>query len=476
MNGFDQNLQTSKYLRIVPGTDFALYHTLFGGLCITDGDTVKLIECFNRPVRVKDVFAGKNYSPAHIRTFLDFLLPRSLLVEPGTDEYDFMQKAYAEREAGLKQGKAIHIIQLIVTNNCNFRCKYCFTRSIYSYKERIAAEQDPRNRIMSPEQARQYIEAVIKVVREANEKESDPVLMIQFFGGEPLLNMKTISSVLSRFGDGRNFGIKIQYSIVTNGSLIDPEIIELFLQYNVTVLLSFDSPKGKDRVMSNGNNSKESIIHSLDLLKDSGIRTAFNSVLSKQTFDYFDTDLVDCACEYNVPEIGVILDLDPTFYTDNTSDTISEKLLAFSRYGKANGVAVTGYWHQIFQQMLSFKQSSRTGFKTCSATGCQFSIEPNGEVFACKGSSGYFGHVLDIPALLASENWKKYSLRAFRNAPECENCDIENFCSGFCLGPLEKKYNDIYVAEKETCAVYKKLIKGLIHDIRKYEIDTLCML
>ncbi|MDD2338245.1 MAG: SPASM domain-containing protein, partial [Geobacteraceae bacterium] len=115
-------------------------------------------------------------------------------------------------------------------------------------------------------------------------------------------------------------------------------------------------------------------------------------------------------------------------------------------------------------------------YKTCSATGCQLSVEPNGAAFACKGSSGYFGNVLDMPALLSSENWKKYSLRAFRNAPACENCEIENFCSGFCLGPLEKKYHDINVVEKDTCELYKKLVKGLIYDVRKYEVDTLCML
>ena len=477
MDYSDINLQTSKYLRIVPtATDFALYHTLFGGLCITDQDTVRLIECFKRPASVQEVFAGKNYSPANIQTFFDFLLPRSLLVPPDTDEYEVIEKASAEREAGLSQGKALHIIQLIVTNNCNFHCKYCFTRSIYSYKERLAAEQDPLNRVMSPEQAQQYIEAVIRGMRTAHEEPPDPFLMIQFFGGEPLLNMKTISSVLSHFGDGREFGVDIQYSIVTNGSLLDAEIIDLFLRHNVTILLSFDSPRGRDRVTANGTNSNETVMHKLKLVKDSGVRVAFNSVLSRQTFDYFGTDLIDCACEYNIPEIGVILDLDPAFYTENTPDAISEKLLEFSRYGKKCGVVVTGYWHQIFQHMLGFRQSERTGFKTCSALGCQFSIEPNGAVFACKGSSGYFGHVLDMPTLFASENWRKYSMRAFRNSPVCENCDIENFCSGFCLGPLEKKYHDICVMEKETCAVYKKLIQGLIHDIRKYEIDTLCML
>lgn len=466
-------LRTSAYLRIVPTrTDFALYHTLFGGLCITDRNTVELVKCFRRTTNAGNVFSKYKYTNDNIKSFIEFFTSRSLLIDPKTDEYRVILRAIESRAAGLKQGKEIKIIQLIVTNLCNFRCKYCFTRSIYSYEERVRLQSDPENTIMKPEQAQRYIEEIIKVVR----KSHTPTLMIQFFGGEPLMNWQVISSVLSHFKHGQKYGVKILYSIVTNGSLISSEIVKMFSRYNVTVLFSFDSPNGIDRVMANGKSSKESSVRSLTLLKNAGIRMAFNSVLSKQTFDYLDIDLVDFACQYNAPEIGVILDLDPSFYTHWSSGEIANKLLSIHRYGKEKGVIVTGYWHQIFQQLVGFKRFEHVGFKTCSATGCQLSVEPNGAVFACKGSSGYFSNVLDMASLLSSENWKKYSLRAFRNAPVCENCDIENFCSGFCLGPLEKKYNDINVVEKDTCKVYKKLVKGLIHDIRKYEVDTLCML
>jgi uncharacterized protein len=466
-------LQTSKYLRIVPTrTDHALYHTLFGGLCITDSDTLELVKCFRQATNAGNVFRNYKYTNDDTKKFIEFFTSRGLLIDPETDESSEIQSAIESRAAGLKQGKEIKIIQLIVTNSCNFRCKYCFTRSIYSYEERIRLQNDPENTIMNAGQAQKYIEAIIKVVG----KSSTPTLMIQFFGGEPLMNWQVISSVVSHFKHGQEYGVNLQYSIVTNGSLINSEITALFSRYDITVLFSFDSPKGVDRVMANGQSSKESIMSGLTLLKNAEIRMAFNSVLSKQTFDYFDLDLIDFACQHDVPEIGVILDLDPTFYTQRSSDEIANKLLSFHRYGKENGVTVTGYWHQIFQQLAAFKRFERAGFKTCSATGCQLSVEPNGAVFACKGSSGYFGHVLDLDTLLASENWEKYSLRAFRNPPACENCDIENFCSGFCLGPLEKKYHDINMVEKDTCAVYQKLVKGLIHDVRKYEIDTFCLL
>ncbi len=133
---------------------------------------------------------------------------------------------------------------------------------------------------------------------------------------------------------------------------------------------------------------------------------------------------------------------------------------------------VTGYWHMIFQQMIYYKMFKDRGFKTCSATGCQLSVEPSGDVFACKGSSGYFGTILKPEKLLSSENYKTYALRTFRNAPECVGCEIENFCSGFCLGPLEKKYGTINVIEKNTCTLYKELTKRLIRNLNRNEIET----
>jgi uncharacterized protein len=453
-------------------TDVAFYHTLFGGLCLADKNTAGLLERFQQTTRSAAAFSGLDYSREKIESFVNFFTSRSLLVDPKVDEYATIQKAVESRAAGLKKGKEIKIIQLVVSNRCNFRCQYCFTRSIYSYAERIRWQNDPANMTMNAGQAQKYIETVIKIMRKAG----TPTLMIQFFGGEPLMNWPVVASVLSRFKHGENHGVRIMYSMVTNGSLFNGKIVEMLAEYGVTVLCSFDSPHGNDREMLGGKSPNAAVERGLRLLRKAKIRRAFNAVLSKQTFAYFDTDLVDFANSFDVPEIGVILDLDPTFYTQWSADEIVDKLLSFHKYARAKGVVVTGYWQQIFQQLLDFKRFERVGFKTCSATGCQFSIEPNGAVFACKGSSGYFGHIDDMTALLSSLNWKKYSLRAFRNAPECENCDIENFCSGFCLGPLEKKYNDINVIEKDTCVVYKKLVRGLIHEIRKYEVDTLCLL
>jgi len=135
--------------------------------------------------------------------------------------------------------------------------------------------------------------------------------------------------------------------------------------------------------MANGQKSFDKIVNGLSLLKSYDNRVVFNSVFSEETFDYFDTDLIDFALEYNVHEIGVLFDLDPNFYTNKTADEIVNKLWKMYIYGKEKGVVVTGYWHMIFQQLAAYELFKDRGFKTYShvkvrqATSAKFKICPS---------------------------------------------------------------------------------------------------
>ena len=465
----NESLRTSKYLHIIPrGEDFAVYHSLLGGLCTVDADSASLFNIFRIPRSTSEVRTiAPRFSGRQIQSFIAAFRPRRFLVNPDFNEYDVIQKKIDKTRRHLHEGSQIGVIQLIVTNNCNFRCNYCFINKIYSSEKRFVSQASASNKVMSPETAQTAIENVIKILK----KNKRNTLGIQFFGGEPLLNWKTIKFVLEHFDRGDNYGIEINYSIVTNGSLFTPEMVTCFLRYNIPIVISFDSPQGKERLLSNGKGTLKEIRKGLTLLKRSGNRVVFNSVFSEQTFDFFDTSLVDFALEHGVYEIGVLMDLDLKFYERKAVDIV-DRLWGVYTYGKSKGIVVTGYWHIIFQKMIAYDHFRHDSFKTCSATGCQLSIEPSGDVFACKASSGYFGHISEIDALLSSDAYKEYAMRAFRNATECSGCEIEGFCSGLCLGSLEKWHRTIHTVEKKTCKIYRELTRILILDIRKEGIEN----
>jgi len=457
----NERLQISKYLRIVSvDNGVAIYHSLRGGLCMVDKDASRLLKVFQTPRTIGEIAPTfvSQLPESQIPLLVGIFKLKGFLVSPDYDEYNMVRKRTRMIRSALHQGSQIGVIQLVVTNHCNYKCRYCFINDIYITEKRRMLQVSPTNKCMSPLMARQAIENVIRIIRE-NQKDT---LTLQFFGGEPLLNWDTIKFVLKYFGNGGKLGIRINYSIVTNGSLINTEMADYFLKYDAPVIISLDLSHPVKQLNTSIKTATNRIKRILALLKKNGNKVVFNTVLSKETFDFFEVAIVDFALEYDVYEIGVLLDLDLEFYKQKSCSEIVDKLMAVYCYGKSKGVMVTGYWHTIFQRMTNNNNFQHNSYKTCSATGCQLSIEPSGDTFACKASSGSFGHILEIKNLLSSNTYKEYALRTFRNARECAGCEIEGFCSGVCLGAIEKKYNTIHTIEKNACKVFKKLVKSLI--------------
>jgi uncharacterized protein len=297
-------------------------------------------------------------------------------------------------------------------------------------------------------------------------------VMVQFFGGEPLLNWKTIKAVLDRFGAGERDGMTIHYSTVTNGSLITEEIAEAFARNKVAVCVSFDSPTSPSRPLKNGEDSTPLVMQGLRLLQKHRNRVAINAALTSATWNDFDESIVDLAVDVGAGEIGVVVDFDPTFYSTYGAQNIVDRLWRVVEYGRTRGVVLTGYWHQIFQVLLGFDSVSARGFKNCSAKGAQFSIEPNGSVFACKAGSTLLGNIAEGERILDAEPYLSHARLRRNNPAFCHGCEIEGFCGGLCLGPLEKKYAAVDAVEPSACDFYRGITRKHIEALQPYEIAT----
>jgi uncharacterized protein len=474
------------------GDRFAAYHRQLGGLCFLDGNSKGLLESFSTPKYlpndVMDVEARDRSEE-----LIQQLIARRLIVNKE-------EEAESKEDVWPAVEKKINVIQLILANACNFGCTYCFEGvqgkelsaeddfnrvdesriiaregikvniedSIYASKERFEHQYDPKNRAMKPEDGVSYVESSLAVARAAGVKE----VMVQFFGGEPLLNWRTVKAVLQHFGNGENHDIIINYSTVTNGSLITKEVSETFSKYNVAVCVSFDSPTSPNRPLKNGDDSTPVVMDGFKMLRKYNNRVAINSALTSDTWNDFNESIVDLAVDVGAREIGVVVDFDPTFYSEFGTQNIVDRLWRVVEYGRSRGVVLTGYWHQIFQVMLGFDVVADRGFKNCSAKGAQFSIEPNGSVFSCKAGSTLLGNISDEERILDSEEYLSHA-RLRRNNPEfCKGCEIEGFCGGLCLGPLEKKYDAVDVVEPAACEFYRGITRKHIESLKPHEIAT----
>lgn len=469
----------------------ATYHRLLGGLFFLDDAAQDLLMSFKKatPVSAR-ILSGDVRSRRE--ELVQQLVARNILVED--------IKLPIQNESSQPLEKKVNIIQLILANACNFGCTYCFEGvqgkemsaeeeankvdnsriiakdsikvniedSIYASKDRFDHQYSPSNRSMKPEDGVEYVASALKVARSEGVYE----VMVQFFGGEPLLNWRTIKAVLERFGRGEGEGMIIHYSTVTNGSLITSEVAETFAKYEVAVCVSVDSPNSTSRPLKNGDDSMPVVVKGLRLLQKYQNRVAINAALTFDTWDDFNESIVDLAADVGAQEIGVVVDFDPTFYAEFGADNIVDRLWRVVEYGRTKDVVLTGYWHQIFQVMLGFDAVSHRGFKNCSAKGAQFSIEPNGSVFSCKAGSTLLGDIRDERKILNDKPYLNHAQLRRENPEFCRGCEIEGFCGGLCLGPLEKKYDSINAVEESACDFYRKITRKHIEAVEPYEIAT----
>lgn len=354
-------LQLSQHLHIIPrSTDTAVYHKLFGNLCILDTDGLELLQRFQQ-ARAPGEIATSERESALIAEFKE----RFFLVPPGSDERSYIEDDKKFRSENLESGYLLRGIQLVLTNDCNLGCTYCFEQTILpteAPEAKIDAQNkaDTKRRLpmlgqssdkpatksasscgsggaklvaenrgfpapdedvkkMTPEVAIETVRSAIHSIREAGNRQ----LSIEFFGGEPMVNWPAIEAVLTTFGNGGPLSpppptpdapghpVQLYYSMTTNATLMTDERAQLLRRHNVTITVSFDSPKNVNRVTKRGTSADHLIIDGLEILARNDSILTFNTVVSVSNVDDVDVEgLLEAARRYKVRTIGLILDLD----------------------------------------------------------------------------------------------------------------------------------------------------------------------
>src|SRR3989338_922716 len=135
--------------------------------------------------------------------------------------------------------KAPSSVILKIASRCNLKCDYCY---MFEHADKTYLHKPP---IMKEKVFFATIDELVQSALKYDWKE----LKLLFHGGEPLLaGKKYFSEVLDYAKEKLIFLEKLSFSLQTNGVLIDPEWIELFLKYNIHFGISLDGPaKTNDR-------------------------------------------------------------------------------------------------------------------------------------------------------------------------------------------------------------------------------------
>lgn len=122
-------------------------------------------------------------------------------------------------------------ITLQVTQQCNFRCSYC----IYSGATQ-ELQRNHSNKKMELATALKGIDFLFEHASDSSE------VNIGFYGGEPLLYFGFVKKCIDYAAENSG-GKKCTYSITTNATLINEEVMDFLERNRVSLTISLDGPK-----------------------------------------------------------------------------------------------------------------------------------------------------------------------------------------------------------------------------------------
>ncbi len=140
------------------------------------------------------------------------------------------------------------IVEMVVTEECNLACKYCYMKNIKSSN-------------MTKETFDKFLETIPIVMK----KYECSKYHVSFFGGEPLINWDLIEYAIPKLNLDKNLESQV---IITNGLLLDDDKINFMKSHNTGFSLSFDGLWNKDiRPLVNGKSSLDQYKRKKDLFK-----------------------------------------------------------------------------------------------------------------------------------------------------------------------------------------------------------------
>lgn len=255
----------------------------------------------------------------------------------------------------------------MLTEDCNFRCKYCYQKRDSQY--------------MNWKTARQSLDFLSPIMKKNTR--------IIFSGGEPFLAFslmkKTVSYLKSKNGREVKPG---KFAATTNGSLINDEVLDFLDQNRFRIDLSFDG------LAQNRARQKNSFAKTVAVIK----KTVERKHISFGTNSTFTPAAVmsicksiECIIGLSVRIISLSLDLTKRWNRPSLRKLAGEisglRELTLRHFRKTGSIPVT-----------LFRADNQKGIWQCQAGSNLLAVTPSGEIWGCPTFYEYFKGESSTPA------------------------------------------------------------------------------
>ena len=337
------------------------------------------------------------------------------------------------------------------TDECNFRCQYCYH-----------ADTDY-------EKGKMTIDLFEEIIKKTTSCYNDIVLI--FHGGEPLLMgydfFEKAIDIINRY---KKDGVLFKRGIQTNGYLLNDKFCKLFEANDILPAISFDGPDELNCLRDKTTEVTNKIVD----LKSKGYSINLLGVITKKNLGYLGI------CYEFAKSNGCNMKLNPVFISGGAK-LENDYLIDVEEYNTAI-MNFIPQWMKDENSINNFEPLSSLSFMAitkqgqgCASCGCLskwISIHHDGTMYPCGRSYTYdysLGNIRNIDMLSLAFNHKNF-IDLLKGAIErrnyCyEHCCYFSLCQGGCNNDAILK-GDITKPDGFNCAVYKQIIPFIQEYIR----------
>lgn len=328
----------------------------------------------------------------------------------------------AEPEKVDVQPGSINRVVLYAAENCNLKCRYCFSDS-HKVKD---------NSMMSWDTAKRAVDMLLEDGKEHER------FIVAFFGGEPLLNFPVIEKTVNYMEDRvKALKKKVSFSITTNGTLLTADIADFLIDHDFFIAYSIDGGEethDANRIYQNGDGSFRDVAENYRILKAKGADVIAQAVISD-----VETDLNRIAEE--LQKEGIVHYKLMHCFDETGEMAFSEETM--KNFRKANFHLMEKQLQKfdqkksaLPQQLFSlFQRINRHGRMkhSCSALTDQIAIGADGSVYPCEN----FVHnqefrLGDVDNGYSRKLIGEFNSAGVENGEKCVDCWARYICGGPC--------------------------------------------
>lgn len=350
---------------------------------------------------------------------------RTIARDPQSSEYESARKIVLEMIASskrepLQNRDRTHTLQHLAVHPsqiCNLNCKYCYAHEI-----------NKANMTMSPEVADQVIARAMSLA------EGKGLSSVKFLGGEPTVAWDIVERLVIGFEEAhRTVDARIPaFVMVTNGTLVTPQMIQFAALHEMYVLVSVDGDQEIHdtlRPTRGGAGSYRKATQTLRNLINAGVDTATEAVFTRQHIEAGITPqmMIDHFRSFGIREMHITMPVG----TWHHIDTIEEIQTATSAFEEAARRSVRSFrtddpylLRGITAVLDGFLLQEERDF-VCGAGRSFMAVNYDGEAFPC-----YLLESAETSYGFVDQRWNEARYAEVSNKFRCNGKRFHEICRG----------------------------------------------